>query len=64
MKQPPPDFSGKTKVLFVSEGNPTALLLSRPKVKPLEFETCASALAWCQKHSIMMVYLPVNPAVN
>jgi len=64
----PPDFSGQSKILFVSEGNPAAVLLNnlsgKRTSKPMEFAQAEAALAWCRAHGTMMVYLPPDPAKN
>lgn len=64
----PPDFSGQTKILFFNEGQPTAILVTNDdgarSAEPKTFTTAARALAWCRRHAIMMIYLPVNLAGN
>ena len=73
MKQPhdgftPPDFAGQTKIMFVNEGNPSAMLVTnkagRRKIGGMTMPTAEAALAWCRSNGAMMVYLPLNPAAN
>jgi hypothetical protein len=64
MKQPQPDFSGETKILFVTEGNSIAMLSNRPEPSPMEFRSPAAALAWCRKRGVMMLYTPRDPSAN
>ena len=59
----PPDFVGQTKILFVNEGNPAAMLVTnragRRRISSKEFPAADSALAWCRHNGAMMVYSPV-----
>jgi len=63
-----PDFSGQSKIMFYSEGNPAAMLVTnragRRKSSTMTFATAEAALAWCRKHLAVMVYLPMNLARN
>lgn len=58
----PPDFSGQSKILFVTEGNPIALLLThlagRRRSSPMKFPRAEAALAWCRRKGVMMLYCP------
>jgi hypothetical protein len=64
----PPDFSGQTKTMFYSEGNPAATLVTnragRRSVKSFEFPQAEAALAWCRAHGAMLIYLPPDPSRN
>ncbi len=66
MKQPqtPPDLSGLAKIMFYTEGNPAAILVSnkfgRRTSKAMQFTTADRALAWCRKNLTVLVYLSVN----
>ena len=63
-----PDFSGQTKMLFITEGNPTALLVKTNGFKRqsgvMKMATAEAALAWCRAHAAMLIYTPLNAAVN
>ena len=58
-----PDFSGQSKIMFYSEGNPAAMLVTnragRRKSSTMTFATAEAALAWCRHSGAMMVYCPV-----
>ena len=62
-----PDFSGQTKIMFATEGNPTAMLLTnkggkrKMDAKPMSAE---AAFVWCRKNAVMFVYCPANPSQN
>lgn len=64
----PPDFSGQSKIMFYSEGNPAAMLVTnragRRKCTAMDFPTAEAALGWCRKHLAVLVYMPVNLARN
>jgi len=71
MKQPPdsfkaPDFSGQTKILFFTEGSPTALLVTnvgrRHNVGGMKFATAFAAFSWCRRQGVAFVYFPLAPA--
>ena len=73
MKKPhlpftPPDLSGQTKILFCSEGNPTAMLLTNTagnhQFSPKQFPEIEAALAWCHRTATIMIYCPANAAGN
>ena len=57
-----PDF-GKAKVMFYTEGNPIALLVSRKAgrqaagAKPVK--SALAALTWCKANGVVLIYLPV-----
>ena len=62
----PPDFSGQTKTMFLSEGDPHAALLIETlrggkSVEVYWFTAPDHALAWCRKHGCRFVYLPLVP---
>ena len=64
----PPDFSGQTKILFCSEGNPIAMLVTNKKgrhnVGRMKFPAAEAALVWCRRNGVALVYFPVNPDRN
>ena len=70
MKQPlgEPDFSGQSKIICYTEGNPSALLITnkmnRRTTKAMQFATAELALAWCRANLAMMIYLSADPARN
>ena len=55
----PPDFTGQTKIMFVEESNPVAVLLTnragRRKKTKFKFASAEAALTWCRTHGVMMV---------
>ena len=58
-----PDFSGQTKILIYSEGNPVSLLMTnrsgKRRTTTKTFPQAEAALAWCRHSGAMMVYCPV-----
>jgi hypothetical protein len=62
-----PDFSGQNQIMFVTEGNPTAMLLTnRSGTRKMDAKTMSAeaAFVWCRQHRVTFVYLPANPAQN
>ena len=62
-----PDFSGQTKIMFVTEGNPTAMLLTtRRGNRKLDAKSMSAeaAFVWCRKNGVMFVYCPADPSKN
>jgi hypothetical protein len=68
LKTSMPDFTGQTKMLFCSQGNPLALLITNTggqrRVGSKKFATAEDALAWCRKNATTLVYFAVDPAFN
>ena len=64
----PPDFSGQTKIMFVNEGNPAAMVMTnrggRRNVGAMQIGTAEAVLAWCRKNGVMLVYLPTRLETN
>ena len=63
-----PDFAGQSKIMFVNEGNPLAMLVTnkagRRNIGHLQMATAEAALAWCRKNMTMLVYLPIRLEAN
>jgi len=63
-----PDFSGQSKIMFYTEGNPAALLLENKAgqraTSGMNFPTAEAALGWCRQSGVMLVYCPVNLSAN
>lgn len=61
-----PDFSGQTKIMIVTEGNPTALLLinryGKRNVGGMKMPSVEAALAWCRKNAAMLVVMQLDPS--
>jgi hypothetical protein len=61
----PPDFSGQSKILFLNEGNPVALLLTnrsgKRRTAKMTFAEAVAAFNWCRASGAMMVYCPALP---
>jgi len=61
-KNPLPEFPGQSKIMFYTEGNPLALLMTskagRRNVGNMRMPTAEAALAWCRKNMFMLVYMP------
>lgn len=57
-----------TPILFCTEGNPAALLLTfkagRRSTRAMQFGQAESALAWCRGHGAVLVYCPAFPDRN
>ena len=64
MKSPKlPGLSGHSKILFVNEGNPVAMLVihtaGRHRTAAMKFPQAEAALAWCRHNAAMLIYCPV-----
>ena len=63
-----PDFSGQSKTMFYTEGNPLAALVTNRAGKrsksEMQFTTAEAALSWCRQNLTTLVYMPVNLAGN
>ena len=64
----PPEFSGQSKIMFINEGNPAAMLVEskagRRTTSGMSFPTAEAALGWCRQNLTTLVYFPVNPTAN
>jgi hypothetical protein len=64
----PPDISGQKLVLFFTEGQNAAMLVSnkagRRNVGGMKLATPEAALAWCRSQGATFVYLPSSPGRN
>jgi hypothetical protein len=67
-QKPALDIFQQSKVLFVIEGKPSALLVvnrnGKRKSRAEYFKTAELALAWCRRNAATMVYLPVDLSLN
>lgn len=63
-----PTRSGQSKTLFVQEGNPACVLVTRTgqkmRQKAMKFATSLAAFEWCCAGSVGMVYEPADPGRN
>ena len=61
---PLPELAGISKIIFMTEGNPTALMITnragQRSQTALAFATAEAALGYCRDHSAMLVYCPVD----
>jgi hypothetical protein len=73
MKKPfkgfmPPDFSGQSQIVFCTEGNPVAMVVTnragRRRISSRNFPQAEAALAWCRHNGATMVYSPIVPDRN
>jgi hypothetical protein len=63
-----PDFAGQTQILLITEGNPSALLVTnragKRRTTSKTFAQAADALAWCRAAGAMLVYCPAAHGRN
>jgi transposase len=56
-------------ILFCTEGNPVAVLVTARKASPratkaMRFDQAEAALAWCRAHGAALIYCPAAPDRN